>query len=373
MMRIHILLVLLLLPVAAQAQEGCYIGEHNDFVCNKLNMENIVTPPKRFEKTVANVDTDTKVPLPPPTYYPPDAGGGTIPVAGPVDVSAPPKECEGEWKIVAADQFGWYDIGRSPNANRPANRKALNALSKTRAPDGSMAIQHQIKKGSSVGSPELDSPVLYSKPGYCAVMLRYKMFNEKGKYRVHPGKYMSLMGGRGQHGGYYIHAGPAAPPEGWSHYSYAPPVGAKGRPDTKNGIEAAIGSANRSALGATCTNHSAEFKNNTTGSDPINGDKQRCFEKHYGTRFAINTGRWLTVELVSVMNDKNKANGIAYHTLDGKELSRRTGVMWAFNPELSPHLWMRWRMMYGGNPEQLPPLYDMKEWFKDFELLIIEK
>lgn len=372
-MHILTLFVLLLLPAAAQAQEGCYIGEHNDFVCNKLNMENIVTPPKKFEKTVPNVNTYTNVPLPPPTYYPPDDDGGTIPVANSGDVSAPPKECKGEWKVVSSDVYGWLS---SPI--RAETGVSIKRFSRSTAPDGSPAILHNIKKGDEIHPLGADSGVLYNKPGYCAVMLRYKMYNENNKWRTQGGKYMSIMAGRGQAGGRYLKVktapGGGIRKEGWSFYLLSPVTkGSKGSSSAQNGLLGGAGAANRSKLGATCVSPRPQDTGPDGGGDPIGGNRQRCFEKYWGRSATIPTGRWVTIEQVSVMNDKNKSNGAAYYAIDGKEQTRLNNVMWAIDPEASPELWVRWRMMYGGNPEDLPPAYDFKEWYKDFELLVIEK
>lgn len=151
----------------------------------------------------------------------------------------------------------------------------------------------------------------------------------------------------------------------------SPPVGGNknaGKTTTKNSISGGIGSANRSALGATCVSGDAR-----DGGDPVGGNKQRCFEKYFkGADVALPTGKWLTIDTVSIMNSKNKADGYGYFSMDGKELARQNNVMWVFDPNSSPELWVRWRMMYGGNPEELPPAYDFKEWYKDFELFVIE-
>lgn len=359
--------------VVPPASAACYIGEHNDFICNKLNMGNIVTPPKKFEKNVPNVNTDTKVPLPPPTYYPPD-DGGTIPVAGHVDVSAPPKECEGEWKVVAADKLGWLTFKNGhPIGGKMGSEKRFTVDTLA---DGSKAVLHTIRKGDEVWPLGADSPILYNKP-VCAVMMRYKMLIEKGKSRGWPGKYMALMGGRGQAGGTYEN-GPGAPnkksnnPEGWSYYNNSPVVsGTKGTTSARNGFNGVIGSANRGELGASCVNHERAY----FGGDPTRGNKLKCFEKlHAYYRSPNNVGEWVTLELAAVMNDKNKANGAAYFTVDGNVVGRMNGVVWALDPEKSPDLWIRWRMMYGGNPDTLPPPNDiLREWYKDFEFLVIEK
>lgn len=65
-------LLVFLFPFTGNAQFGdCYIGEHNDFICDEGMAFNIPEPPVQGKKEIPEVDTDTKVPLPPPIYTPP--------------------------------------------------------------------------------------------------------------------------------------------------------------------------------------------------------------------------------------------------------------------------------------------------------------
>ena len=222
-----------------------------------------------------------------------------------------------------------------------------------------MAVQHTITTNDIVDTLAYDSPVFRPKPGYCAVMLRWKMYIESGKQRNQPGKYISLMGGRGQAGArYQDHYGKEKTgPEGWSYYMTA---GAS-RSDPRG----VVGSANRPDLGGKCKGGPM------LGGDPINGDQQRCYEaaQRFKPAESMPTGRWVQVELTSVMNDKNRANGSAIFIFNGKKISW-SDVMWAMDPEVSPELYVRWRMMYGGTPADLPAPNNIKEWYKDFELLV---
>lgn len=272
--------------------------------------------------------------------------------------SGPSPQCNTDWENVASDNLGWYSNGLG-------NGKAKGRFSVGKAPDGSTAVQHTIKKGDEIWPLGHDSPVFRPQPGYRAVSLTYQMYIEDGKARSHPGKYMSVMGGRGQAGGAYQNKAGTGP-EGWSHYLNSPVVkGTKGTTSAKNGLRGVIGSANRSELGAPCDSAPPR-----PGADPIGGDKRRCFEALYGTTPATETGRWITIEIVTVMNDKGVANGEAYFIVDGQKSPSVNNVMWAMDPEASPELWVRWRMMFGGNPDSLPPPQDMKEWYRGFSLNI---
>jgi hypothetical protein len=275
-------------------------------------------------------------------------------------MAAPALQCSTDWQSVASDELGWY-------SNGVGNGKSADRFSIGTAPDGSAAVQHTIKKSDEVWPLGFDSPVFRPAPGYRAVSLSYLMYIEEGKARGHPGKYMSLMGGRGQAGGAYQNKAGTGP-EGWSHYMNSPVVeGTKGTTSAKNGLRAAVGSANRSDTGAECVIPSGGVR---PGGDPVGGDKQRCFEALYGTTPAIETGRWVAIEIVNVMNDKGMANGEAYFIVDGQKSPSMQNVMWAMDPESSPELWVRWRMMFGGNPDQLPPPQDIKEWYRGFFLSV---
>ncbi len=280
--------------------------------------------------------------------------------------SAPPSNCSNTWMVLAADKNGWMTNpvqGYGPSTHR---------FSIAKAPDGTQAVQHTIKKGETINKLGHDSPIFLPKSRPCAIMLRYKQFTEKDKHRTQPGKYMALMGGRGQAGGYYENK-PGVGPEGWSHYLNSPVVSGKdGTANAKNGLRGVIGSANRSSIGASCVAHSsARLKSgDVDGGNPIENDKNRCYEALYGSTPVFNTGRWVNIEVISVMNDKSKDNGAAYFTVDGKKFDSGKKVMWMKDPDKSPEIYARWRMMYGGNPESLPPAYDLKEWYKDFEILV---
>ena len=257
------------------------------------------------------------------------------------------RQCAGAWQTVASDPFGWL----SPLQGREESR---HRFTKAPARDGSMAIQHTIKTTDVVWPLGHDSPVFHPEPGYVAALLRYRIWIEEGELWNEGHKHMSLMGGRGQAGGGYANKREAGP-EGWSHYMTTNP---------RNKVKMYVGAANRSDLGAKCV------AAKRAGGDPINDDIRRCFEESYGYEDTPPAGRWVTVEMVSVMNEAGQANGAAYFTIDGVEGPHQPGIMWAIDPEASPELWIRWRMMYGGNPDELPPPNDMTTWYKDFEIAV---
>ena len=259
----------------------------------------------------------------------------------------PARQCTGAWQTVASDPFGWLDPpqGREQSSHR---------FTKAPAPDGSMAIQHTIKTTDVVWPLGHNSPIFRPEPGYVAVLLRHRMWIEEGVRWNEGHKHMSLMGGRGQAGGAYADRQETGP-EGWSHYMGTNP---------RNKVKMWVGAANRSDMGAKCV------ETVRPGGDPINDNNQRCYEITYGYEDTPPDGRWVTIELVSVMNEKGLANGEAYFTIDGIEGPHQPGIMWAMDPEASPELWVRWRMMYGGNPEELRPPNDMITWYKDFEIAV---
>ena len=290
-------------------------------------------------------------------------GPGTLPAPTP-----------GSWQTVSESQFGWLTFPGNRLGSRPNEGKAFGnpraRFSLAKAPDGSTAVQHTIKNGDEVHPLGADSPILLSKP-YKRARLSYKIWTEDGKSRGRPGKYMSLMGGRGQAGGSYEN-GPqtgekSANAEGWSYYLLSPVTSDKNKPEiAKNGHRGAIGSANRSELGSKCDENKSP-----PGGDPVNGDDKRCFEYLHAKSDTTATGRWVEVVMTIGMNTKGNKDGFAEYSLDGDTIGEQKGIMWAFDPDQTLDLWVRWRMMYGGTTESVPAKQNVKEWYKDFALEVV--
>jgi len=265
---------------------------------------------------------------------------------------AAPEQC---YVPAASAEAGWLRFGSNGAAvgGKPEGNPGAR-FTVARAPDGTRAVQHTIRRGQEIHPLGADSPILYDGP-VRAVRLTYSMWIEDGKSRGHPGKYFSLMGGRGQAGG-HLENGPRGNRitngEGWSYYLTHPVTdGSHGSASSRTGLGDAVGALNRRELGAECR-----------GS--------RCFERLHGTSSSLPTGRWVEIGQTVELNDAGQSNGSASFSIDGRTVHTQGGVRFAENPATLP-IWLRWRMMLGGTPEDLDPPAGMREWYTNFQLDVV--
>ena len=253
----------------------------------------------------------------------------------------------GSWQRAAADTFGWLTEQDLQSA------KARGQYAFAAAPDGTRAVRHRVLPGMQVFPPGWDSPYASVPTTARYYVLRYNMWQEG--FQGREGKFMALMGGRGLAGSQYARpASSAVGNDGWSMVSMHPTNRFKSDPRrATNAFGCYVYSWNRGELGGKLN---ARTKNYHGATLPR-------------TNADIPTGRWVTVDVVVKMNRPGKRDGGGYVFVDGvRRCGADTGIMWYGPGKTWKNIWMRWRIMNGGNPEALIQEQPVTEWYRDFEL-----
>jgi hypothetical protein len=94
---------------------------------------------------------------------------------------------------------------------------------------------------------------------------------------------------------------------------------------------------------------------------------RKGFGDTYGSgRIPLPQDQWFTCEALTEVVPGAKGSGQILQ--DGKVVAEQKGVDWVGKGKEAKGIWLRWRFMYGGNPDQLLARNVVDQWIRNVEL-----
>lgn len=273
-----------------------------------------------------------------PTVPPPVIDGNPGLEESRIPTPFPKVATAGTWTCVAQSRLGWLNgamIAERAAMPGPNARNWRRFSIDQNAPGGGRAVHQHIDKGDEVNPLRFDSRVFRLPRNARHVLLRFEMY-QTGWQGV-GGKLLAVMGGRGMAGGSMIH-GPseALGNSGWSNVLMHPGFGGK------NALRGYAYAANRAQFG----------------------------EAEYGITYGrgdvpFPQNKWFTCEVMTELGGREGSGTILQ---DGVVVARQKGVDWIGKGKVANGVWLRWRFMYGGNPDQLLAPNVVDQWVRNVEI-----